>query len=122
MLFRSLARYPEDDFRVSLRKTFNPAGGIRRDLNLEGTANNGNLNLSLSLPFLDYVMLRNRGEIGKALQSSYIDRLERFKGQLIRHAAGRGTDDIMLVRLRTNHTFRRQIFAVRNGRLEVTDA
>lgn len=117
-----LARYPEDDFRVSLRRTFNPAGGIRRDLNLEGTANNGNLNLSLSLPVLDYVMLRNRGEIGNALQSSYIDRLERFKGQLIRHAAGRGTDDIMLVRLRTNHTFRRQIFAVRNGRLEVTDA
>lgn len=67
-------------------------------------------------------MLRNRGEIGKALQSSYIDRLERFKGQLIRLAAGRRTDDIMLVRLRTNHTFRRQIFAVREGRLEVTDA
>jgi len=105
-----------------LRKTVSPAGGIRRDLLLEGPPSSGRLNLSLPLPFLDYVMLRNHGEIGKALQASYVDRLERFKGQLIRHASGRRMDDIMLVRLRTNHTFRRQIFAVRKGRLEVTDA
>ncbi|SPD75420.1 putative Serine/threonine protein kinase [uncultured Desulfobacterium sp.] len=117
-----LARYPEDDFRIVLRTADSPAGGIRRDLFLEGSPNSGGLNLSLSLPFLDYVMLRNRGEIGKALQASYIDRLERFKGQLIHHATVRKMDDIMLVRLRTNNTFRRQIFAVRNGRLEVTDA
>jgi len=117
-----LARYPEDDFRIALQTTPNPAGGMRRELLLEGPPSNRRLNLPLSLPFLDYVMLRNRGEVGKALQSSYIDRLERFKGQLIRYATGRRTDDIMLVRLRTNHTFRRQIFAVREGRLEVADA
>ena len=117
-----LARYPEDDFRIALQTTPNPAGAIRRELFLEGPSSNRRPKLVLSLPFLDYVMLRNRGGIGKALQSSYIDRLERFKGQLIRHATGRRTNDIMLVRLRTNHTFRRQIFAVREGRLEVADA
>ncbi len=117
-----LARYPEDDFKIILHTTNNSAGGIRRDLFLEGPSSSGDLNLSLTLPFLDYVMLRNHGEIGKALQASYVDRLERFKGQLIRHATGRRADDIMLVRLRTNHTFRRQIFAIRKGRLEVTDA
>jgi hypothetical protein len=117
-----LARYPEDDFRIALRTALNPAGGSRRELFLEGPPSSVGLNLALSLPFLDYVMLRNRGELGKYLQSSYVDRLERFKGQLIRHSAGRKTDDIMLVRLRTNHTFRRQVFAVREGRLEVTDA
>jgi len=119
-----LARYPEDDFRIALRTIVNPAGGIRRELFMDGPQTGGglNLDLALSLPFLDYVMLRNRGEIGKALQTSYVDRLERFKGQLIRHASRRSTDDIMLVRLRTNHTFRRQIFAVHDGRLEVTDA
>jgi hypothetical protein len=95
---------------------------VRRELVLEVRTQQGSLRLGLSLPFLDYVMLRNRGEIGRALQASYIDRLERFKGLLIRNAGMRQTDDIMLVRLRTNHTFRRQIFAVRNGRLEVTDA
>jgi serine/threonine protein kinase len=117
-----LARYPEDDFQIRLRKMGNAAGEFRRELVLEDISNPGLLSLRLSLPFLDYVMLRNRGEIGKALQASYVDRLERFKGQLIRHATGRRTDDVMLVRLRTNHTFRRQIFAVRDGRLEVTDA
>jgi serine/threonine protein kinase len=118
-----LARYPEDEFRIVLHTRDNPAGGIRRELFFEGPPSGKvPLTLPLSLPFLDYVMLRNRGELGEALQTSYVDRLERFKGQLIRHASGRRTDDIMLVRLRTNHTFRRQIFAVREGRLEVTDA
>jgi hypothetical protein len=56
------------------------------------------------------------------LEASYIDRLERFKGQLIAHAPHDNKDKIMLVRLRTNHTFRRQFFAVRNQRLEVNDA
>jgi hypothetical protein len=66
-------------------------------------------------------MMRNQGEVGKDLQTSFVDRLERFKGQLIRHAKSRNTDDIMLVRLRTNNTFRRQVFSVRGDRLEVTD-
>lgn len=117
-----LASYSEDSFQIELRKNRNAAGGMRRDLVLKGPSSNGVLELPLSLPFLDYVMLRNRGEIGKALEASYIDRLERFKGQLIAHASGRGKDNIMLVRLRTNHTFRRQVFTVRNQRLEVTDA
>lgn len=118
-----LARYPEDEFRIVLHTRDNPAGGIRRELFFEGPPSGKvPLTLPLSLPFLDYVMLRNRGELGEVLQTSYVDRLERFKGQIIRGASGRRTDDIMLVRLRTNHTFRRQIFAVREGRLEVTDA
>ncbi len=115
-----LASFPTDNFDIALRKHANPAGGMRRDLVLKGPAET--LVLELPLPFLDYVMLRNRGEIGKALEASYIDRLERFKGQLIAHAPHDNKDKIMLVRLRTNHTFRRQFFAVRNQRLEVNDA
>jgi hypothetical protein len=117
-----LARYPEDDFRLRLRSIPNAAGVIRRELTLEGRTGSSLLTLPLSLPFLDYVMLRNRGEIGKSLQASYVDRLERLKGQLIAYATDKRNDDIMLVRLRTNHTFRRQVFAVRDSRLEVTDA
>jgi serine/threonine protein kinase len=116
-----LARYPEDDFRVRLRTESNGAGGLRRELVLEGQGQSDGLVLALGLPFLDYVMLRNEGAVGKELQASYVDRLEIFKGQLIRYLPARNADDIMLVRLRTNNTFRRQVFSVRGKRLEVAD-
>jgi len=116
-----LARHPEDDFRIVLRSRTNAAGARRRELVLIVETRDGQPELSLRLPFLDYVMLRNQGELGQDLQASYVDRLERFKGQLIQHAGARRGEEMMLVRLRTNHTFRRQIFAVRDDRLEVSD-
>lgn len=117
-----LARYPDDDFRIRLSTSNNAGAGIRRELILDGPSRANKLSLRLSLPFLDYVMMRSHGEIGGTLQSSFLDRLERFKGQLIREAGSRDSDDIMLVRLRTNNTFRRHVFSVRGDRLEVTDA
>lgn len=116
-----LARFPKDDFHLHLVESENCGGGPRRDLVLEGREARINANLRLDLPFLDYVMQRNQGEIGRDLQASYVDRLERFKGLLIRHANKGQGDDIMLLRLQTNHTFRRQIYAVRDNRLEVID-
>lgn len=116
-----LARYHEDDFELKLDKSKNGLGGVRRELKFTGKGVISDLFLPLALPFLDYVMMRNKGQVGKDLQSSFVDRLEQFKDQLMQRYAGKGGDDIMLVRLRTNHTFRRQIYAVRNGRLEVTD-
>lgn len=116
-----LARFPEDEFRIRLTTRENAAGGVRRELQLERGSHRGCLTLPLSLPFLDYVMLRNQGEVGQDLQASFVDRLERFKGQLIGETRFQGGEEIMLVRLRTNHTFQRQMFAVREGRLEVSD-
>lgn len=116
-----LARIPEDDLVLELLARDNGCGGIRRDLVLRGRQQRLDAELQLGLPFLDYVMMRNKGEVGEDLQTSYVDRLERFKGQLLRRFRSGETDDVMLVRLRTNHTFRRQIFAVRKNRLEVTD-
>jgi hypothetical protein len=54
------------------------------------------------------------------LQTSYLERLEQFKAQVQKLAR---TSDvrIMLVRLKTDHTFRRQHFSVCNGKLEVSD-
>ena len=115
-----LACFPEDDFRVALTSVENGIGGTRRELVLEGRGR-VDVQLRLGLPFLDYVMMRNQGEVGEDLQVSYVDRLEKFKGQLIRLSGEKSRDDIVLVRLRTNHTFRRQVFAVRENRLEVTD-
>ena len=116
-----LARCPEDVFQVKLVQRDNAAGAIRRELVLDGSGRSPHLVLPLGLPFLDYVVMRNQGEVGRILGASYVDRLERFKGQLISSSVLERSDDIMLVRLRTNNTFRRQIFSIRGDRLEVTD-
>jgi hypothetical protein len=116
-----LAHFSEDEFRIRLKTIDNAAGGHRRELQLHTNSQYGGPSLDLSLPFLDYVMMRNHGEVGQDLQASFVDRLERFKGQLISRTASQGGDEIVLVRLRTNHLFQRQMFAVRDGRLEVSD-
>ena len=77
--------------------------------------------MSLGLPFLDYVMMRNFGEVGQNLKTAYVDRLENFKGKLLHQMDSTQEDGTMLIRLLANHTFRRQIFAVRNNVLEVID-
>ena len=34
-------------------------------------------------PFLDYVLMRHFGEVGETLQAAYVERLERFRAQII---------------------------------------
>jgi formyltetrahydrofolate hydrolase len=75
----------------------------------------------LTLPFLDYVLMRHFGELGEMLQAAYATRLQRFKAQ-VQDLASERYSHVMLVRLRTDHTFRRQLYTVRDGKLEVNDA
>lgn len=116
-----LARYPEADFRIHLLTASSGTTSSRRELVFDGIGQNKMPMLTLSLPFLDYVMMRNQGEVGRNLQASFVDRLERFKGELIRLSKSKQSDGIMLVRLRTNNMFKRQIFSVRDDRMDVTD-
>ena len=96
------------------------AGGGRIDLELQGRGRIHGANLVLTLPFLDYVVMRHFGEVGEILQAAYVERLERFKTK-VQHRARETRSDIMLVRLKTDHTFRRQQYTVRDGVLEVND-
>jgi len=89
------------------------------DLGLEGRNRILGADLVLSLPLLDYVIMRHFGELGEILQPAYVERLERFKAQ-VQSLAGESRSDVMLVRLKTDHTFRRQQYTVRDGILEVT--
>jgi len=98
----------------------NVAGGTRTDLELQGRGRIKVAKLTLTLPFLDYVLMRHFGEVGETLQAAYVERLERFKAQ-IQDLATESPAHVMLVRLKTDHTFRRQQYTVRDGRLEVTD-
>jgi serine/threonine protein kinase len=116
-----LSQYPEGDFKLALESMNNGTGGIRRTLVLRREIGEVKTQLRLDLPFLDYVIMRNEGEVGEDLTASYVDRLERFKSQLLRQDKNDHADGIMLVRLRTNHTFRRQLFSIRENRLEVID-
>lgn len=76
--------------------------------------------LKLELPFLDYVMMRHKGEIGQALQTSFVDRLERFKAQLIKLArTDSDNHKVMLLRLQTNHTFQEHQIFMDDDKLEV---
>jgi hypothetical protein len=94
----------------------------RRDLELTGQGRLNGIRLTLSLPFLDYVLARHQGEVGESLQAAYADRLERLKADLIHQCRSGEDDDMLLVRLRTNHTFLRQHYAVAGGKLEVSNA
>ncbi len=107
-----------DSVELTLASRQNVSGGTRIDLVLHGKNTIEGLELQLTLPFLDYVVMRHFGELGEILQTAYLDRLERFKAQILARADA-SQDKILLVRLRTDNTFRRQQFAVRNNRLEV---
>lgn len=111
-----------NEFRLGL--SANEDSGIRRDLFLIGQG--GRLNgvrLPLKLPFLDYVLARHQGEVSETLQASFADRLERLKAELVQTCRSDQHDEMLLVRLRTNHAFARQLFAVTtDGKLEVSNA
>ena len=107
-----------DDIELRLERRANVAGGSRTDLALRGRNRINGIVLEFTLPFLDYMVMRHLGEVGESLQAAYVQRLERFKAQVQAVAREPGSH-VMLVRLKTDHTFRRQQYAVRDGRLEV---
>jgi hypothetical protein len=98
----------------------NAAGATRTDLELLGRGRITGAGLVLTLPFLDYVQMRHFGEVGETLQPAYVERLERFKAQ-VQELAKEARTRVMLVRLKTDHTFRRQQYTVCDGKLEVND-
>ena len=117
-----LAHFHEDDFDIEFESVEDGADRSQQRLVFTGTERYKSARLILELPFLDYVMMRHQGETGQALQTAFVDRLDRFKAYLAALGKRRDRHEIMLVRLRTNHTFRRQRFSVGKGQLEVTDA
>ncbi len=108
------------EIEMCLATKVNMIGVKRTDLQLKGLGRIANIYLVLTLPFLDYVVMRHFGEVGEIIQAAYVERLEIFKSQILR-LARESSERIMLVRLRTDHTFRRQQYLVQKGVLEVSD-
>ncbi len=76
-----LARIPFINFELILEPE---AGfqGVKRQVLILKEKQSG-VDLSLELPFLDFVITRSTGVIGQQLNQAYLDRLERFKAALL---------------------------------------
>jgi len=114
-----LAKFSRDSFDIEFELEKSSLGNNRYILTLKESTSNEPL--PLDLPFLDYVMMRYQGEVGYDLQVSYADRLERFKSRLIKAGQEKNKENVILVRLKTDQTFRRQTFTIKDNMLEVTN-
>jgi hypothetical protein len=112
----------ESSVELKLIQSKDICGNKRNDLFLEGKGSIDGINLSLRVPFLDFVMMRHTGELGEVLQASYIERLDRYKAEIHNKTKFDNNGEIMLVRLKTDHTFRRQHFIIKKDSLEVSNA
>ncbi|WP_319587909.1 protein kinase [uncultured Desulfobulbus sp.] len=84
-----LAEIPFSSFSLdwkSVNEQFEPKRSV-----LELRESNSQNSLELDLPFLDFVLLRDRGELGQGLHPGYRDRLERFKSRLLEKQKNTGT-------------------------------
>lgn len=80
-----------------------------------------NEKLILDLPFLDFVMMRNTGEIGQKLNMSYIDRLERFKNLLLASDSYNNESNLELLEYNSTGKLKTHKFSFNEDILEVTD-
>lgn len=117
-----LADFASKDFKIEWEKDMTEEG-TSPALIFSGTGLYENTNLNLALPFLDYVRMRQQGETGQNLQTSFSDRIEYFKAQLIRiNPSDRSANDMVLLRLQTDHRFREHRIIVADNKLEVINA
>jgi hypothetical protein len=93
-----LAKIPLSAFSLTLRPVNIKVKPIRYMLSLI-LKNHPEICLELELPFLDFVMLRDTGEIGQKLDLSYLDRLERFKANLLEISGYRNNRDLELLEM-----------------------
>ncbi len=114
-----LADFQSKDFKIEL-KSESKNMDFPPYLVFRGIRQYEKAELILELPFLDYVMMRHQGETGQLLQNAFSDRLEFFKTQLIRlNRSEEDKDNIILLRLQTNHTFMEHSLYVGKNKLEV---
>ncbi len=69
---------------------------------LSGVDDLEGVSLVLDLPFLDYVVMRQSGRIGRGLSLSYRDRLEKLANQIIEKTKGRVQEHLLILRRSEN--------------------
>ncbi|WP_321495586.1 protein kinase [uncultured Desulfobacter sp.] len=113
-----LADFPTKEFRIVWEENQDSGSLI-----FSGTGTFQHVKLPLTLPFLDYVRIRQQGETGQSLQTSFSDRLECFKAQLISLQNGRYQgNEMILLRLQADYRFKEHRIIVEKDKLEVMNA
>lgn len=79
------------------------------------------IDLELSLPFLDYIVTRKDGAIGRGLSLSYRDRLEKLMSQIVYHLPERETDGLLLLKRQENGKLSTVSVTVTDDGLEVNN-
>ena len=90
-------------------------------ISLQGRGYYQDINLELSLPFLDYIANRKNGGIGTCLQKSYSDRLEKFKADLLERCRTNDDDRMILLQQGENYELLLRGLQIRHGNLEVSN-
>lgn len=93
----------------------------KANLMLIGKGNFEKVEMTLALPFLDYIHIRKSGGIGNVLQLAYVDRLENLKAALLKDRTLEESS-LLLLKLDSNHTLLQQILNIEHNRLEVSNA
>ena len=113
-----LADFPVKEFQIHW-----DGDQDEKTLVFSGTGPYESARLILELPFLDYVQMRQHGEAGQSLQTSFSDRLEYFKAQLIRlKGSAQRENEMVLLRLQADHSFKEHRVIVEDNKLEVMNA
>jgi serine/threonine protein kinase len=114
-----LANYRINDFELIIKTLYKVSNESRRVLCLR--TKQGNLEMILDLPFLDYVARRYEGEVTGDLSQYYADRLERFKVKLLELYNKNNTNEqnLQLLAAGTDRSFRIIKITVADGNLEV---
>lgn len=88
---------------------------------LQGKAGCKDINLELTLPFLDYIYHRKNGGISSVLQSSYVDRLEKFKADILDRCRLSNDDGIVLLKQNKHYELCQSRLRMEGGKLEVSN-
>lgn len=102
-----LAEFRVGDFELCVKQEYQIGSIYNRVLSLR--TKQGEAELILDLPFLDYVSRRFEGEVAEELSTYYTDRLEQFKVKLLNLYEQRNKSDVQYLRLlitSTDRTFR----------------
>lgn len=88
---------------------------------LQGKSTCNGIDLELTLPFLDYIAHRKNGGISSVLQSSYVDRLEKFKADILDRCRLSNDDGIVLLKQNSNYELCQSRLRMEGSKLEVSN-